>query len=205
MDDIFQKEVGEVYWANGIIFDCLSIALLTNPNLFLQEYSIPSIRATSLFFNSIFFQFKIHVFISCSLYYWIPQIFNFFLKNHIWIDLCVCVCVCMANGTDSKEFVLLSRVWMGHKREFAFVVKAQSEICKSLGRTLATLRYRENEGEKKPCPTLEILTAGHCHPLLSFLGSFFSLYVFLLFWFGFETFLWFRDKFLLFPWICRIF
>ena len=61
----------------------LSLALLTNPNLFLQEYSIPSIQATSLFFNSIFFQFKIHVFISCSLYYWIPQIFNFFLKKQI--------------------------------------------------------------------------------------------------------------------------
>ena len=71
----------------------LSLALLTNPNLFLQEYSIPSIQATSLFFNSIFFQFKIHVFVSCSLYYWIPQIFFFFLKNQIWIDLCVCVCV----------------------------------------------------------------------------------------------------------------
>ena len=55
----------------------------------------------------------------------------------------------MANSTDSEEFVLLSRVWMGHKHEFAFAVKAQSEICGSLGRTLATLRYRENEGEKK--------------------------------------------------------
>ena len=55
----------------------------------------------------------------------------------------------MANGTDSEEFVLLSRVWIGHKREFAFVVKAQSEICESLGRTLATLRYRESEGQKK--------------------------------------------------------
>ena len=28
-------------------------------------------------------------------------------------------------------------------------MKAQSEICGSLGRTLATLRYRESEGEKK--------------------------------------------------------
>ncbi|KAM4084156.1 hypothetical protein ACB094_08G110900 [Castanea mollissima] len=41
----------------------------------------------------------------------------------------------MANGTDSEEFVLLSRVRMGHKREFAFAMKAQSEICGSLGRT----------------------------------------------------------------------
>ena len=46
----------------------LSLSLLTNPNLFLQEYSIPSIQATGLFFNSIFFQFKIHVFVSCTLY-----------------------------------------------------------------------------------------------------------------------------------------
>ena len=55
----------------------------------------------------------------------------------------------MANSTDSEEFVLLSRVRMGHKREFAFAMKEQSEICGSLGRTLATLRYRESEGEKK--------------------------------------------------------
>lgn len=41
----------------------------------------------------------------------------------------------MANGTDSEEFVLLSRVRAGHKREFAFALKAQSEICGSLGRT----------------------------------------------------------------------
>ena len=74
----------------------------------------------------------------------------------------------MANGTDLEEFVLLSRVRTGHKREFAFTMKAQLEICVSLGRTLATLRYRESEGEKKPCATLEILTAGHRHPLLSF-------------------------------------
>ena len=55
----------------------------------------------------------------------------------------------MANGTDSEEFVLLSRVWMGHKCEFTFAVKVQSEICGSLGRTLVTLRYRESKGEKK--------------------------------------------------------
>ena len=41
----------------------------------------------------------------------------------------------MANGTDLEEFVLLSRVQTGHKREFAFAMKAQSEICGSLGRT----------------------------------------------------------------------
>ena len=41
----------------------------------------------------------------------------------------------MVAGTDLEEFVLLSRVWMGHKREFAFAMKAQSEIYRSLGRT----------------------------------------------------------------------
>ena len=124
-----------------------SLSLLMNPNLFLQEYSIPSIQATSLFFNSILFQFKIHIFVSCSLY-WIPQIFNFFFEKSD-LNRSLCVCVCMVNGTDSEEFMLLSRVRMGHKREFAFVVKAQSKICRSLGWTLATLRYRESEGEKK--------------------------------------------------------
>lgn len=41
----------------------------------------------------------------------------------------------MANGTDSGEFVVLSRVRTGLKREFAFAMKAQSEISGSLGRT----------------------------------------------------------------------
>ena len=49
----------------------------------------------------------------------------------------------MANGTDSEEFVLLSRVRTGHKREFAFAMKAQSEICGSLGRT----RSRQTRNE----------------------------------------------------------
>jgi hypothetical protein len=49
----------------------------------------------------------------------------------------------MANGTDSEEFVLLSRVRAGHKREFAFALKAQSEICGSLGRT----RSKKNRNE----------------------------------------------------------
>nr|POE74900.1 hypothetical protein CFP56_22098 [Quercus suber] len=64
----------------------LSLSLLTNPNLFLQEYSIPSIQAT-----------------------------------------------------NSKEFVLLCWVRTGHKREFAFAMKAQSEICGYQNR----LRYLE--------------------------------------------------------------
>ena len=110
----------------------LSLSLLTNPNLFVQEYSIPSIQASVLFFNSIFFQFKIHVFVSFFLYYWIPQIFKFFWKFRFES---IFVCVCMANVTDSEEFMLLSRVQMGHKREFAFAMKAQSEIYRSLGRT----------------------------------------------------------------------
>ena len=41
----------------------------------------------------------------------------------------------MANGTDSEEFMLLSWVRTGHKHEFAFTMKAQSEICRSLGQT----------------------------------------------------------------------
>ena len=41
----------------------------------------------------------------------------------------------MANGTDTEEFVLLSWVQTGHKREFTFTMKAHSEICGSLGRT----------------------------------------------------------------------
>ena len=49
----------------------------------------------------------------------------------------------MANVTDSEEFMLLSRVQMGHKREFAFAMKAQSEICKSSGRT----RSRKTQNE----------------------------------------------------------
>ncbi|XVF05290.1 hypothetical protein REPUB_Repub05bG0159200 [Reevesia pubescens] len=41
----------------------------------------------------------------------------------------------MANGTDAKDFVVLSRVRTGLKREFEFALKAQAEICGSLGRT----------------------------------------------------------------------
>ncbi|XP_020208503.1 uncharacterized protein LOC109793441 [Cajanus cajan] len=45
----------------------------------------------------------------------------------------------MAKDTDSDEFVLLSRVRCGLKCEFAFIMKAQSEICTaSLGRTRAS-------------------------------------------------------------------
>ncbi|KAJ4969996.1 hypothetical protein NE237_003095 [Protea cynaroides] len=43
----------------------------------------------------------------------------------------------MANGTDSEQFVLLSGVRSGLKREFAFALKVQSELSGSLGRTRA--------------------------------------------------------------------
>ncbi|GMI97205.1 hypothetical protein HRI_003389800 [Hibiscus trionum] len=41
----------------------------------------------------------------------------------------------MAKCTDAEDFVVLSRVRTGLKREFEFALKAQSEICGSLGRT----------------------------------------------------------------------
>ncbi|XP_011657045.1 uncharacterized protein LOC101214170 isoform X2 [Cucumis sativus] len=44
----------------------------------------------------------------------------------------------MANGTAPDEFVVLSRVRTGLKREFAFALKVQSTICGSLGRTRST-------------------------------------------------------------------
>ncbi|XP_043704921.1 remodeling and spacing factor 1-like [Telopea speciosissima] len=43
----------------------------------------------------------------------------------------------MANGTDAEQFVLLSGVRTGLKREFAFALKVQSELSGSLGRTRA--------------------------------------------------------------------
>ncbi|KAJ1388987.1 Zinc finger, PHD-type [Sesbania bispinosa] len=50
----------------------------------------------------------------------------------------------MAKGTDSDEFVMLSRVRTGLKREFAFAMKAQSEIGGgSLGRTRASKNRNE--------------------------------------------------------------
>ncbi|XVE59451.1 hypothetical protein DITRI_Ditri05aG0047700 [Diplodiscus trichospermus] len=41
----------------------------------------------------------------------------------------------MANGSDAEDFVVLSRVRTGLKREFEFALKVQAEICGSLGRT----------------------------------------------------------------------
>ncbi|GAV89240.1 PHD domain-containing protein [Cephalotus follicularis] len=43
----------------------------------------------------------------------------------------------MANGTNAEEFVVLSKVRTGLKREFEFALKVQAEICGSLGRTRA--------------------------------------------------------------------
>ncbi|KAE8663836.1 Cyclin-dependent kinases regulatory subunit 1 [Hibiscus syriacus] len=41
----------------------------------------------------------------------------------------------MANGTESGDFLVLSQVRAGLKREFEFALKVQAEICGSLGRT----------------------------------------------------------------------
>ncbi|MED6204926.1 hypothetical protein PIB30_013170 [Stylosanthes scabra] len=44
----------------------------------------------------------------------------------------------MENCADSEQFVLRSSIQTGFKREFEFAMKAQSEICWSLGRTRAS-------------------------------------------------------------------
>ncbi|GAB2274686.1 hypothetical protein Dimus_009456 [Dionaea muscipula] len=41
----------------------------------------------------------------------------------------------MANDTDVEEFVVLSKVRAGHKREFAFALKSRNEVAACLGRT----------------------------------------------------------------------
>lgn len=56
----------------------------------------------------------------------------------------------MANGTAPDEFVVLSRVRTGLKREFAFALKVQSEICGSLGRTRS--RRLNNVIPESPTP-----------------------------------------------------
>ncbi|ESW22130.1 hypothetical protein PHAVU_005G129800 [Phaseolus vulgaris] len=67
----------------------------------------------------------------------------------------------MAKGTDSDEFVLLSTVRTGLKREFAFAMKAQSEICgASLGRTRASKNrphppVQSTSSRKRPRKTVE--------------------------------------------------
>ncbi|KEH38894.1 RING/FYVE/PHD zinc finger protein [Medicago truncatula] len=57
----------------------------------------------------------------------------------------------MAKGTDSDEFMVLSRVRTGLKREFAFAMKAQSEIDGSLGRTRGGSKNR-NEAPVQETP-----------------------------------------------------
>ena len=61
---------------------------------------------------------------------------NFLEKSDLNRSLCVCV-------YGKVRIQKSSCCYLG------FAMKAQSEICGSLGRTLATLRYRESEGEKK--------------------------------------------------------
>lgn len=51
----------------------------------------------------------------------------------------------MAKGTDSEEFVVMSNVRTGLKREFVFALKAQAEVSGSLGRT----RRAQNDGCKR--------------------------------------------------------
>ncbi|XP_045803126.1 uncharacterized protein LOC123896792 [Trifolium pratense] len=57
----------------------------------------------------------------------------------------------MAKGTNSDEFMVLSRVRTGLKREFAFAMKAQSEIDCSLGRTRGGSKNR-NEAPVQEIP-----------------------------------------------------
>lgn len=54
----------------------------------------------------------------------------------------------MANGTDSKEFAASSKARTGLKRELAFALKVQAEMCESLGRTRA--RRAQNEAIDNP-------------------------------------------------------
>ena len=56
----------------------------------------------------------------------------------------------MANGTAPDEFVVLSRVRTGLKREFAFALKVQSEICGLLALTNA--RRLNNVIPESPTP-----------------------------------------------------
>lgn len=41
----------------------------------------------------------------------------------------------MAEGGGSEDFVVLSKVRIGHKREFEFALKSQNEVVGCLGRT----------------------------------------------------------------------
>ncbi|KAM6573738.1 hypothetical protein CsatA_017818 [Cannabis sativa] len=49
----------------------------------------------------------------------------------------------MAKGTDSEEFMVLSQVRTGLKREFAFALKAQAELSGSMGRTRSSKAHNE--------------------------------------------------------------
>ncbi|GAB2234785.1 hypothetical protein Drorol1_Dr00004050 [Drosera rotundifolia] len=54
----------------------------------------------------------------------------------------------MANGTESEEFVVLSKVRAGHKREFEFALRSQNEIASCLGRSRARKRKGNDVAEK---------------------------------------------------------
>ncbi|KAL1361483.1 hypothetical protein AAHE18_03G007000 [Arachis hypogaea] len=56
----------------------------------------------------------------------------------------------MANCADSEQFLVLSSIRTGLKREFAFAMKAQSEICGSLGRTRASKNGNAVQVVKSP-------------------------------------------------------
>ncbi|CAL8161583.1 unnamed protein product [Prunus armeniaca] len=62
----------------------------------------------------------------------------------------------MANGTDSEEFVVMSKVRTGLKREFAFALKAQAEVSGSLGRTRGSNSLNENGKRLKKATTNEV-------------------------------------------------
>ena len=54
----------------------------------------------------------------------------------------------MANGTDTEEYVVLSRVRPGLKREFAFALKSQAEYAGSIGRTRAKRSQNGTSGNE---------------------------------------------------------
>ncbi|KAK6926698.1 Zinc finger, PHD-finger [Dillenia turbinata] len=56
----------------------------------------------------------------------------------------------MAKGRDSENFVVLSSVRSGLKREFAFALKSQNEIAASLGRTRGRRQQQQNAALENP-------------------------------------------------------
>ncbi|KAL8158502.1 hypothetical protein V2J09_000039 [Rumex salicifolius] len=58
--------------------------------------------------------------------------------------------ISMAKGTETDEFVVLSKVRTGLKREFAFALKSQNEIAGSLGRTRTRKPVNGLDGVEEP-------------------------------------------------------